>query len=78
MVETHLALPDDISDTLNRRSPNRSDRDKLVAEAIRAYQTWPRPDEDASDLAIINAHSAEPNAEADDALSYQVPPLRLT
>jgi hypothetical protein len=32
-----------------------------------------RPDEDAADLAIINANAAELNAEAEDALSYQVP-----
>ena len=31
------------------------------------------PDEDAADLAIINANAAELNAEAEDALSYQVP-----
>ena len=32
-----------------------------------------RPGEDAPDLAIINAHADELNAEAEDALSYQVP-----
>jgi metal-responsive CopG/Arc/MetJ family transcriptional regulator len=73
MIETLLALPDDISDALDQRAPNRSDRDKLVAEAVRAYLAWPRPDEDAPDLAIINANAAELNAEVDDARSFQVP-----
>ncbi len=73
MIETLLALPDDISEALDQRAPNRSDRDKLVAAAVRAYLAWPRPDEDAADLAIINANAAELNAEAEDALSYQVP-----
>jgi hypothetical protein len=73
MIETLLALPDDISEALDQRAPNRLDRDKLVAEAVRAYLAWPRPDEDSADLAIINAHAAELNAEAEDALSYQVP-----
>jgi hypothetical protein len=49
------------------------DRDKLVAAAVRAYLAWARPGEDAADLAIINANAAELNAEAEDALSYQVP-----
>jgi hypothetical protein len=71
MIETLLA-PDDVSAALDPRAPNRSDRDKLVAAAARAYLAWPRPDEDAADLAIINANAAELNAEAE-ALSYQVP-----
>jgi hypothetical protein len=40
---------------------------------LRAYFAWPRPGEDASDLTVINAHAEELNAEAEDALSYQVP-----
>jgi len=68
MIETLLALPDDVSEALDQRAPNRSERDKLVAAAVRAYLSWPRPDEDAADLAIINANAAELNAEAEDAL----------
>lgn len=73
MTQTLLALPEDVAEALDRRAPNPADRDHLVAEAIRAYLAWPCAGEDASDLAIINANSAELNAEAEDALSYQVP-----
>jgi metal-responsive CopG/Arc/MetJ family transcriptional regulator len=73
MIETVLALPEDVSEALDQRAPNRADRDQLVAEAVRAYLAWPRSDEDATDLTIINASATELNAEAEDALSYQVP-----
>jgi len=73
MAETLVALPDDLKATLDRRAPNPAERDELVAAALRAYFAWPRPGEDAADLDIINAHEAELNAEAEDALSYQVP-----
>ena len=72
-VETLVALPDDLKAVLDRRAPNPPERDELVAAALRAYFAWPRPQEDAADLALINAHAAELNAEAQDALSYQVP-----
>ncbi len=72
-VETVVALPDDLKAALDRRAPSAPERDELVAAALRAYFAWPRPGEDASDLAVINAHADELNAEAEDALSYQVP-----
>ena len=72
-VETVVALPDDLKAELDRRASDPSERDELVAAALRAYFAWPCPGEDASDLAIINAHADELNAEAEDALSYQVP-----
>jgi metal-responsive CopG/Arc/MetJ family transcriptional regulator len=73
MVETLVALPDDLKATLDRRAANPAERDELVAAALRAYFAWPRPGEDSADLDIINAHKAELNAEAEDALSYQFP-----
>jgi len=72
-AETVVALPEDLITALDRRAPTRPERDELVAAALRAYFAWPRPGEDASDLAVINAHAEELNAEAEDALSYQVP-----
>jgi len=72
-VETVVALPEDLKVALDRRAPNPPERDELIAAALRAYFAWPRPDEDSSDLAVINAHADELNAEAEDALSYQVP-----
>jgi hypothetical protein len=73
MVETLVALPDDLKTLLDRRAPSASERDELVATALRAYFAWPRAGEDAGDLAILNANAAELNAEAEDALAYQVP-----
>lgn len=73
MVETLLLLPEDLKSDLDRRAAASPQRDELVAAALRAYFAWPRAGEDASDLAIINAHAEELNAEAEDALSYQVP-----
>ena len=72
-VDTVVALPEDLKTALDRRAPSPPERDKLIVAALRAYFAWPRPDEDASDLAVINAHADELNAEAEDALSYQVP-----
>jgi len=72
-IETVIALPEDLKAALDRRAPSPPARDELVAAALRAYFAWPRPGEDASDLAVIDAHADELNAEAEDALSYQVP-----
>jgi metal-responsive CopG/Arc/MetJ family transcriptional regulator len=72
-VETVVVLPEDLRDALDRRAPGSAERSGLVAAALRAYFAWPQPGEDAADLGIINAHADELNAEADDALSYQVP-----
>ena len=70
-IETVVALPEDLKAVLDRRAPNPSERDALIAAALRAHFAWPRPGEDDSDLAVINAHADELNAEAKDALSYQ-------
>ena len=68
-----VALPEDLKAALDRRAPSLPERNELVAAALRAYFAWPRPGEDASDLAVINANAKDLNAEAQDALSYQVP-----
>lgn len=72
-VETLVGLPDDLRAILDRRAPSSPERDELVAAALRAYFSWPRSGEDAGDLFVINAHANELNAEAEDALAYQVP-----
>jgi hypothetical protein len=69
-VYTVVALPNDVRDALDRLAPDSSQRDAIVAAALRLYLTWPRPGEDVSDLAIIEAHADELNAEAEDALHY--------
>jgi metal-responsive CopG/Arc/MetJ family transcriptional regulator len=73
MVETVVALPDDLRAALDRRAPQSPERDEIVVAALRAYLSPPRAGEDAADLAAINAHAADLNSEAEDALSYQVP-----
>lgn len=72
-IETIVALPDDLKLALDRRAPTPPERNDLIAAALRAYFAWPRPGEDASDLAVINSHADELTADAEDALSYQVP-----
>ena len=72
-IDTIVALPDDLKAVLDRRAPSPPERNELVVAALRAYFAWPRAGEDASDLATINAHADELNAEAEDALPYQVP-----
>lgn len=72
-VETVVALPAELKELLDERAPSAAERDELVAAALRTYLVWPRAGEDAGDLAIINAHAAELNAEAEDALEYQIP-----
>ncbi|MPZ46608.1 MAG: hypothetical protein GEV05_25130 [Betaproteobacteria bacterium] len=72
-TDTIVVLPDDLKAVLDRRAPSPPERDELIAAALRAYFAWPRAGEDATDLAVINARATELNAEAEDALSYQVP-----
>lgn len=68
-----MALPEDVKAALDRRAPAGPARDELVAAALRAYLSRPGTGEDAADLATISAHAGPLNAEAEDALSYQVP-----
>lgn len=72
-LKTSVTLSEDIVrrlDRATRKGESRSQaierllRDSLYAEARRAA--------DLRDLAIINAHANELNAEAEDVLAYQV------
>jgi hypothetical protein len=72
-IDTVGALPDDLKAALDRRAPSPSERNELVAAALRAYFGWPRAGEDAADLETINTHAGALNAEAEDALAHQVP-----
>jgi metal-responsive CopG/Arc/MetJ family transcriptional regulator len=73
-VETTVALSEDLMAALDRYTQNSQDRSAVVEAALRAYFARPRRGEDAGDLEIINAHSAELNEEAADVLGYQVIP----
>lgn len=72
-IETVIILPNDIKEALDRLAPNPVQRDAIVAAALRAYLAWPRPGEDASDLAVIDAHADELNLEAENARRYASP-----
>lgn len=72
-IETVVSLPEDLRAALDRRATSPSERDELVAAALRAYFAWPRPGEDSADLDVINTYADELNAEAEDALAFQVP-----
>jgi hypothetical protein len=72
-TDTTVTLPADIKAALDRRAPSAAARDDLIVAALRAYLAWPLPGQDAADLLVINAHADELNAEAEDALTYQVP-----
>jgi len=71
-VDTLVFLPEDLKAALDRRAPSPPERNELLVAALRTYFAWPHLNEDASDLAVINAHAEQLNAEAEDALSYQV------
>lgn len=73
-VKTLVCLPEELKAILDRRASDAAGRDELVAAALRAYFSWPKTGEDAADLAIIDANADALNAEAEDALSYQVIP----
>ena len=74
-IETTVSLSEDLIATLDSRSEEGSrDRSEIVEEALRAYLIWPRRNEDAADLEIINSHATELNEEAADVLEYQVIP----
>ncbi|HEX6904374.1 MAG TPA: hypothetical protein VF789_31995 [Thermoanaerobaculia bacterium] len=73
-IETKVSLSEDVVAALDSRSHDPQDRSAIVEAALRAYLKWPRPDEDAGDLEIINSLSAELNEEAADVLEYQTIP----
>lgn len=73
-VETTVALSEDLVAALERRLQDPRDLSAIVEAALRAYLARPRRGDDAGDLEIINAHSAELNEEAADVLEYQVIP----
>lgn len=73
-VETTVALSEDLVAALDRRTRDPQDRSEIVEAALRAYLAQPQRGDDAGDLEIINARSAELNEEAADVFEYQVIP----
>jgi metal-responsive CopG/Arc/MetJ family transcriptional regulator len=70
-VETSVLLPEELLAEIDRGYPDRS---AFFEQAVRWYlnRTAHERRRD-NDVAIINAHADELNAEADDVLSYQSP-----
>ena len=73
-VETTVALSEDLVAALESRVQDSRDLSAIIEAALRAYLARPKRGDDAGDLEIINAHSAELNEEASDVLEYQVIP----
>ena len=70
-VKTSVTLPKDLLTKIDRVERNRS---AFVEKAARAYlSSLERARRDARDLEIINSNAEALNAEATDALGYQVP-----
>lgn len=73
-VKTTVALPEDLVAALGSRAQDPRDLSAIIEAALWAYLAQPKRGDDAGDLEIINAHSAELNEEASDVLEYQVIP----
>ena len=73
-IETTLALPEELLRAVDERSSEFGSRSRLVEAALRVFlgRSRSRSERDAQDLAIIERHAEELNAEAEDALDFQI------
>lgn len=72
-VETTITLPEELLRVVDERSGAYGSRSELIEVALRAFLEGHEPEKvEARDLAIIERHLDELNAEAEDALEYQV------
>lgn len=73
-IKTSVTLSQDILDAIDGYTGPHKSRSDLVEAALWAYIAQrARADRDARDLAIINQQADRLNAEALDALTYQIP-----
>jgi metal-responsive CopG/Arc/MetJ family transcriptional regulator len=73
-VNTPLTLSDDLLQEIDRRSTEFRSRSEFLELAARSFlQHLARTELEQRDLSIINRRAEALNAEAEDALSYQVP-----
>ena len=73
-VKTSVTLSEDIARTIDRITPRGQNRSQTIERLLReglAKRT--RHAADQRELAAINEHADELNAEAEDVLAYQVP-----
>ncbi len=73
-IEATITLPAELLHAVDEQAGVYGSRSRLIATALRAFLgRRNRQAVDARDLAIIERHLDELNAEAEDALDYQVP-----
>ena len=71
-LKTSVTLSEDILKTVDRASRKGESRSETIERLLReGLAARARQAADARDLALINAHADELNAEAEDALGYQ-------
>ena len=68
-MSINVPLPDDVVAAIDRASSN---REAFVAEAVRQLLRTRDSKQPSGDLATIEAHAEELNAEAADVLQFQI------
>jgi metal-responsive CopG/Arc/MetJ family transcriptional regulator len=72
-VKTSVTLSEDILKTIGRTARKGESRSETIERLLReGLAARERREADARDLALINEHAEQLNADAEDALKYQV------
>lgn len=72
-LKTSITLPEDLLRSLDRAGGDRTNRSRLIEQAVRDWlAVRARAERDARDIAIINRNADRLNEEATDVLAYQV------
>jgi metal-responsive CopG/Arc/MetJ family transcriptional regulator len=72
-LKTSVTLSEDILKTIGRKARKGESRSETIERLLReALAARERREADARELALINEHAEQLNAEADDVLKYQV------
>ncbi len=74
-IKTSITLSEDLLETVDRLALDYKNRSEFIEFALRKMiAQMNREQQDERDVAIINQHLEELNAEAEDVLEYQVIP----
>lgn len=72
-VKTSVTLPEPLLRSLDRVAGGRTNRSRLIEQAVRdLVDAHAKAERDARDIEIINRNARRLNAEAEDVLEYQV------
>jgi metal-responsive CopG/Arc/MetJ family transcriptional regulator len=72
-LKTSVTLSEDIMKTIGRTARKGESRSETIERLLReGLAARERRDADARDLALLNEHAEQLNAEAEDVLKYQV------